>query len=76
MRPPSQGDSALGLDCERLSAILRRVTADPRRSEDEKKKVSRLIKQLMKLLLDRSERPLRKTSAKERNGSAREASRE
>lgn len=65
MRPPSQGDGALGLDCERLSAILRRVTADPRRTEEEKKEISKLIKRLMTLLLERSD----KAPRSKRNGS-------
>jgi hypothetical protein len=65
MRPPSQGDSAIGLDCERLSAILRRVTADERRGDEEKKEISKLIKRLMKLLLERSD----KVPRSKRNGS-------
>jgi hypothetical protein len=65
MRPPSQGDGALGLDCERLSAILRRVYADPRRTGEEKEKIGKLIKRLMTLLLERSD----KAPRSKKNGS-------
>ena len=54
MRPLSQGDGALALDCERLSAILRRVMVDPKRNEESKKEIARHIKAAMKLILSRS----------------------
>lgn len=55
MRPPSQGPEAITQDIMRLTRVLRRVQCDPKRTDEQKEKITGLINEAISLLPKRGD---------------------
>jgi len=68
MRPSKQGEAIVQTDVSHLLRILRRVSADPKREEEERKKIKSHLTALITLLVNgkRNKKPVATQKAKRR----------